>query len=572
MKPIPPTDRYNVVSEESVAVEMRDGIVLRADVHRPSSAGRWPVLLRRTPYDKRRTTMADHLYLASHGFVVVAQDVRGRHASGGEWHSMFQDDRNTLDAEDGFDTAAWAGQLRYSNGDIIAWGHSYDAWCAFQMATARPPALRGIYAGGMTVRSKDFNFGFFETGRRMEWTAVMAIDAIKRATGATKVKTNEAVVDLFRNIDRYKWLWFTPVSDLPEWSFGPLTPSLKALFRDSNKEFFHLLKPDLCVIPTIHVSGTWDRFSRNADNRRLLGQVGDSSSHRVGFGPRGQNPVNLAFDGLPAGYQTPESVRGEDILLDWARRILGLERPGTGGPPVWYFLLGGGEWRATEAWPPPGSVECCFYLGAKNKNEFGLLDREPTGGASATYFRYDPRDPNMYLGGIEFQDAPIDLTRYPKHPDTLTFTSPPFEAAMEVAGSPTLELWAATSAPDTDWAAVLTHCLADGPEILLSPAIVRARYRHGAEARPVDEGVPFLYHLEFRPTAVLFRPGDRLRLDISSSLFPGFARNHNTGVDPFTDSDFVIAEQTVLHSTEYPSLLRLPVVSQGPSLSASSVA
>jgi len=511
--------------------------------------------------------MADHRYLASRGYVVVVQDIRGRHASDGVWHSMFQDDRNTMDAQDGFDSAVWASQLPHSNGDVVAWGHSYDAWCAFQMATTSPPPLRAIYAGGMTVRSKDFNFGLFETGRRMEWTAAMALDAVKRVNRASDFETSQAVVDFTRNVDRYKWLWFTPVSQLPESSFGPLTVGLKDLFRDSHNEFFDLVRPELAAIPTLHVSGIWDRFSRSADNPRLLGSVGDSSEHKVVFGPWGHHPINFTFSDLPPSYQTPQSFRGEDILLDWVGGVLGNGGALAEGPRVWYFTLGSGEWHASDSWPPPDTKEQSLFLSRISRSHFGeghsgaLL---PSGnqGASASTFRYDPRDPNMYIGGIDLQDAPMDLRLYPKHPQTLTFVSQPFTESVEVTGSPVLELWAVSSAADTDWAAVLVHCLAEGPEILLCPSIVRARYRHGSEASLPNPGQPHQYLLEFRPVAVRFRAGDRLRLDISSSLFPGFSRNHNTGDDPLTDADFEIADQSVLHSAEFPSRIRLPVLSR----------
>jgi putative CocE/NonD family hydrolase len=554
IEPLADSGWRNVHAEQSVPVEMRDGTVLRADVYRPEGPGRWPVLLRRTPYDKSRLTMGDPYYLASQGFVVAIQDVRGRYASEGVWHSMFQDDTNTRDAEDGFDTIVWASHLPKSTGEVIAFGHSYDAWCAYQAGTLSPPGLVGIFGGGMTLRSRDFNFGLFETGRRMEWTAVMAIDALRRA-GSSVSATNEDVIDAIRKVDRYKWLWFTAVADLPNSSFGPLTDDLKALFRDSHQEFFHLIKPRLGAVPTMHVTGVWDRFSRAVDNRGLLSQVGPVHNHKAIFGPWGHHPVNFQFDALPHGYQTPALIRGEDLVVSWAHEVLdgGLGQ----GPSILYFPLGAGEWRGAETWPPE-SKDRTYYLASTHGD--GVLTSDWQGGARSSAFIYDPRDPNMYLGGVDFQDGPVDLRLHSRHPSTVSFVSPELDTYLEIAGTPILDLWATTTATDTDWAAVLVHCLAEGPEILVSVGIVRARFRDETQtAQLLSPGEPYEYRIRFRPTALLLKPGDRIRIDLGSSYFPGFARNHNTGDDPLTDRNFVTATQAVLHDPEFPSRLILPV-------------
>jgi len=163
-------------------VEMRDGTLLRADVYTPTGGGRHPVLVARTPYEKADPgNEGTARGLAARGYVVVAQDIRGRYKSEGEFVWQFQDNSETFDTEDGFDTAAWAAALPGSDGQVGTWGHSYPAWCSWRMAAARPPSLKAVFAGGISKRLLDLTNGIFETGRRLQWTHNMAMDARRRA-------------------------------------------------------------------------------------------------------------------------------------------------------------------------------------------------------------------------------------------------------------------------------------------------------------------------------------------------------------------------------------------------------
>ena len=282
----------NVTVDSNVPAEMRDGTLLKADVYRPTGGGSYPVLVMRTPYDKladRNIEVAQDL--ASRGYVVVAQDIRGRYASDGDFLWQFRDSSEVMDGPDGYDTVEWAASLPGSDGQVGTWGHSYPTWCIWRMAETQPPALKAIFAGGISMGLLDLNFGVFETGRRLQWTHKMAVDA-RRRTGDTSGPTVADNADEGWRTDlRGKWIWYVPLDDIPDYVFSTLTPQLKVYLREQNKEHWALdqVHPKV-TIPTCSITGWWDRLIGTIDNFAGVvenGPTGLRDEHRLIIGPWG---------------------------------------------------------------------------------------------------------------------------------------------------------------------------------------------------------------------------------------------------------------------------------------------
>ena len=227
--------------------------------------------------------------------------------------------------------------------------------------------------------------------------------------------------------------------------------------------------------------------------------------------------------------------------------------------------MGENRWRYEDEWPPARTQYTEFFLhsdgSANTVRGDGVLSISEPADESPDTYDYDPRDPVMSLMGIDAQAAPRDQSPLDGRADILVYQTPPLQEDIEVTGPVVLKLWAASSAPDTDFAAKLIDVHPNGLAVNLTYGIMRARYRDGYDnPNLIEPGKPYEYTIRLNPTGILFRRGHRIRLDVSSSDFPNFDRNHNTGADFWSDTELRVAHQTVFHSAEYPSRLILPVV------------
>ena len=471
---------FDVRVRENVLMEARDGTVLRADVYSPVSGGGYPVLLQRTPYDKAfESNAATARDLAARGYIVAVQDIRGRYASEGDFIWQFQDSADTFDARDGYDAVEWAATLPGSDGQVGTWGHSYPSWCIWQLAGAAPPHLGALFASGMASRILDLNFGVFETGRRLQWTYNMAVDARRRA-GDDRGPSTRAEADLqWHEVERGKWIWRLPLADIPDHVFATLGPMLKRYMREQNK-------------------------------------------------------------GVDTG--------------------VGSE------PPVKLFVMNENRWRYEEQWPPAGAgeIELFLHSGGLRANSVGgdgvLSTSEPSEERPDRY-DYDPSDPVMSLMDLGAQAAVRDQSPLDAREDILVYATPPLDRPVTVIGPVTLRLWVASSAPQTDFTAKLIDVRPDGLAVNVSYGIMRTSYMEGYDKRkPMEPETPYELTIRLGPTGIRFGEGHRIRLDVASSDFPNFDRNHNTGADFWSDSELRVARQTVFHDRERPSRLLLSVV------------
>jgi len=556
---------------EDQSVEMRDGTILKADVRRPVGGGKFPTLLLRTPYWKQHPRYAKAAHtLAARGYTVVNQDIRGRYGSEGEFLWQFMDNSLLFDAEDGYDSVEWAAQLESSDGHVGTWGHSYDAWCAWRLAELQPPSLKALHASGMGTDSLDMNFGIFETGRRLEWTYMMAADMRRRSGVAHGPQDPFEAVRYWREVERGKYIWYLPFADMPDEPFSDLTPQLKAFYSQQNVEVwkFRDIHPKVNV-PTASFTGWWDRvigtvnqFSGMVEN----GPANTRDQHRIVIGPWSHMMTELHRDLGPIDYGPKASENWVNLITRWYDwQLKEMDNGYADEPPVRLFVLNENRWRTENEWPLARTQYRELFLGSDGKANTpqgdGALTWDQPGDQQPDKYSYDPRDPVMSIMDVDAQAMPRNQAVLDGRHDVLVYHTAPFEQELRLIGPITVKLWAASDAVDTDFTAKLVIVHEDGVAVNLTYGIKRAQYRNGYDNPSlINPGEPYEYTIQLNPVGVLFQPGQRLRLDISSSDFPNFDRNHNTGKPYWSDAELRTANQTVFHEGSMPSRLIVPVV------------
>jgi uncharacterized protein len=574
-----------------VVVEMRDGVRLAADVYRPSGPGRWPVLLQRTPYDKARGQLAllqtDTLRAVRRGYVVVIQDCRGRYASEGDFAPFRQE------VADGFDSVEWCAAQPWANGRVGMYGTSYVGAVQWLAAVAAPPSLRCI---SPTFTASDYHEGWTYQGGALQWGFLcnwvlpyLAPADLDRAARLGTISPDDLEQGRRRLVEAVDSMPET-VRMLPTASLADLavaTPYLREwLARPDRNDWWQELSLEgrhhRVAVPSLNVGGWYDIFLggtlRNFERVRAEGATAQARSGTqllVGPWTHATPPPGQSGEvdfGLAAGQGvSPYSMDLDGLQLRFFDHWLRDEANGVDGdPPVRLFVMGSDTWRDEEDWPPPDVALEEFFLhsgGSANTSAGdGSLSLSPPRAEPPDRFLYDPRDPVPTAGGglccypAQLPPGAFDQRRVQARRDVLVYTTAPLEDDLEVVGPVTLRLWAATTAPDTDFTAKLVDVGPDGFARNLTDGIVRARYRQGTERpTPVPAGEPIEYVVDLWATANLFRRGHRVALEVSSSNFPRFDRNPNTGTVVSGETDLRTATQTILHDREHPSRLVLPV-------------
>lgn len=576
--------------ERDMACVMRDGTTLRANVYHSAHEQRLPTLVCRTAYDKNRsiyTELAERL--ASSGYTVVVQDHRGRHKSDGEYHWMFAPASEGSDVADGYDTIEWAARLPWSDGRVGAWGHSYDGWSVWMMLAAQPPSLRAALASGISPNLLSLTFGIFETGRRLEWTYSMAaVDPRPRSAGRPPLPRDEAS-RRWQEVERGKYLWWLPLADIPPDVFPGLNEALHEFHRSQHVDAWDFTEVyPLVDIPVMQITGWWDRLIGTVDNFSGLApgeqDSAPESQHRLVVGPWGHDSSELAGDIGPIDYGAEATRPYGDMVQRWFDfQLKGLDNGLADEAPVQLFVPGENKWRDEARWPLARAERLDLYLhsgGAANSvaGDGSLAAAPPNApekslrradlglehgrsGAPHDEFDYDPRDPVMSLFRSDSQAIPIDQSPHDGRQDVLVYDTGPLHNELELVGPVELRLWASTDGPDTDWTARLAVVDADNFAVNLTYGILRTQYRHGhGKPQLLTPGKVYEYTVKLNPIGVRLMPGQRLRLYLSSSDFPNFDRNHNTGKPYWSDAELRTAHQTIFHSPEMPSHLVLPMV------------
>lgn len=560
---------FRVITETDVRAEMRDGVSLVADIYRPDSDGLFPVLLQRTPYNRKGGETSARI-LASHGYLVLIQDTRGRYDSEGEFYPFRHE------GEDGYDTVEWAAALPGSNGQVGMFGGSYVGATQMLASLARPPHLEAIFP---YVTSAEYYEGWtYQGGAMMQWfasswTSGLAQDTLRRVA-----------VERSQPED---WVFTLPVNDYPVLKL-PEGAGLAPYFNDwvrheTNDDYWKRWKIsdhyEELEVKALHSGGWHDIFSGGSlINYMGLRRNGKSSEIREGqyllFGP-------WAHASTSKEGKIGDVVFGESAVLDMTQMILswydfilkGQQNEFAASKRVKIFVLGENAWREEDDFPLARATETKFYLhsdrGANSIHGDGALLLSTPGQGGLDTYEYDPSNPVPTIGGRlccgneALPPGPFDQSPNESRQDVLVFSTEPLEEDLEVTGFIRLELYAATTAADTDFTALLVDVDPTGYARYLADGIIRARYRNSTDrAQAIEAGEIYRYSIDLWATSNLFKRGHKIRLYVSSSNFPRFNRNMNTGFQVYETEGMVKATQTVFHGAEHPSALVLPIVSR----------
>lgn len=570
-----PAAPYSVVVEENVPAEMRDGVILRADIYRPDAPGPFPALLRRTPYSKNAgNSPAGFRDQASKGYVVVVQDTRGRYASEGV--AVPHDE-----AEDGYDSVEWVASLPWVNGDVGMWGGSYLATTQLTAAGLAPPSLVAIapHSSYMSRYDMVFQGGAFYLSDGLGWNLGQAVDVRRRRAGAS-FEERDGPIGLSedeRTRLQEEWLWHLPLRTLDVMDLSELAPGYAWMLEHPSYDAFWEtydvgLRHHRFEVPALHTTGWYDTLLKGTLGNYLGLANGAATAEaregqRIIIGPWRHSSPTLESRSIGDVHFGPNA--GMDyagLLDDWFDHWLrGGDSSVMDFGPVRIFVMGINEWRDESTWPLERAVPTPFYLHSDGRAgsdpDDGRLDRRPPSSQPPDRYTYDPGDPVPTFAMSGYSRAPYDPTPLQSRSDVLVYTGEPLEEAMEVTGHIELVLWISSSASDTDFTGKLIDVAPDGTARTLTDGILRARYRKGpTEPELLTPGEPVELRIDLLATSNVFLPGHRIRLEVSSSNFPRFDRNPNTSAEFGTEADPQPAEQTIYHDASRPSHLLLPVV------------
>ena len=564
------------IVQHDVPMKTRDGVTLYADIYRPKSFDKFPVILMRTPYDKSANwAVAPAFKIVPRGYVVIIQDVRGRYRSEGEWYPFRHEQA------DGFDAVEWAAALPYSNGKIGMMGASYVGATQMLAAIAQPPHLAAIapnmtasnYHDGWTYQS-----GAFEQWFDQNWTTQLAQNTLERF--------------IHQNTNALVGVPTLPLTNYPVFNFGQLpadaqlTQMIAPYYSDwlAHPDYDHYWKQwsieenfSKITVPMLQVGGWYDIFNagtlRNYMGVKKYGanEAARTQQHllieiggHAGFGRR--------IGDVDFGPHALENVY-TDVILDWYDFLFkGIKNQFATDKPVKLFAMGANEYRQEDDWPPPQAHATKYFLHsnghANSLRGDGSLSTSAPKSEPPDNYVYNPGNPVPTIGGPlccdeeHMEPGPRDQRPVENRDDVVVYSIGPLAQDLEVTGPVTADLFVKSSAIDTDFTGKFVDVGPDGFAQDLTEGILRMRYRVSMEhSELMNPGQIYEITVDLWATSNVFLRGHSLRLEISSSNFPRFDRNMNTGEETRSARNFVPATNMILHDTQHPSALILPVVS-----------
>jgi len=576
-----------ILVEKDVPCRMRDGITLCSDIYRPDEEGRFPVLLIRTPYDKEDIAFPMEVHLspfraARRGYVVIVQDVRGRFSSEGKFNPFFNE------AQDGYDSVQWAARLSCSNGKVGMWGSSYPGLTQLAAAVSKPRELLAIspaITGSNLFDGFTYQGGAFSLAFNILWSINLASNELARLNldEEEKIAVSDDLAKSYDNLERTCSPSAPPAIEIfskhrlaryfYDWTEHPT-------YDEFWKQVDHERHYKELDIAALHVAGWYDMFLKGT----LRNYVGLRRRDATGKRSRNQKLVigpwfhelylTNVIGSWNAGFHSQGAAIGlESVEFRWFDHWLkGDENGITDEPSVLLYVMGANRWRAASDWPLPRTRYTRFYFHSEgNANTLsgdGTLGIELPLEEPPDAYVYSPENPVPTLGGGTASSAHpglcpgvFDQRALEMREDVLVYTSDALDRAIEVTGPVHIRLWASSSAVDTDFTGKLVDVHPDGYARNLCDGIIRARFRESLE-KPnlLEPGRTYEFDIDLVATSNLFRKGHKIRVEVSSSNFPRFDRNTNTGHWENSWKAAKRAQQTVHHQASRPSHVILPIV------------
>ena len=560
------SSEYTILRD--LAIPMRDGTTLYANVFMPKGDGPFPALLERTPYDKENSPemqVGAPPFFASHGYAVVMQDVRGRFKSEGEFIPFHDDGWGPN--RDGYDSVEWIAAQPWCNGKVGAIGGSYAGVTQYRMAPTRPPHLRAMASRESSANYRDewvYHGGAFELGFMWGWTVQHTLNNLAHLVGSDEFARHKGVLEraLAESSSWHAHLPLYPsplVSGLSEWYNDYLAnPEDGPFWQQWNiDQKFHEVET-----PILHIGGWFDIFLagtlKNYVGMHTKARTAEARAAQhmlIGPGFMARGTVVLSKQGdFDFG---PEAIRDYNPMrLPWFDYWLkGIQNGVPEKPPIDLFVMGENRWRTADDYPLSNAHNTNFYF----HDSGSLSQAAPSGAEHADSFVYDPLDPVPTLGGNTLVIVGGVYDQRPIEGRCLTYTSEPLAQDLTIIGDVTATLHGMSSALDTDWVVRLTDVHPDGYSRLLCDGILRARYRdsHTLPSLLMPHQV-YEFKVDLWATANTFKAGHRIRVAVTSSSFPRFDRNLNTGAENnAAETDIEVALNTIFHdSMPAPHLLR----------------
>jgi uncharacterized protein len=582
---------FEVNERRGVMVAMRDGVRLSANIYAPKSLEKLPAILFFWPNDNNDLRDIAR-WFAKRGYVFVTAYSRGRYDSEGEF-DVFGAKNKT----DGYDLVEWIAAQSWSNGKVGMIGVSVGSWSQWWTASQAPPHLAAIvplvappdafenapYQNGVLTGAWVLNWAALQSGRTFQ-----IVDKGRYGGWLTRDgdlnHTPYIDINAFRGMENAPWFeeWYRQNKSTDRY-WQEIAYQGKAHYSQM-------------TVPSLNVTGWFDANQPGAPMNYLgmkkYGATPDSRRPTIIIGPW-THDIPWTHDnnqGVVAGvdYGPEATIDLEGYITRWFDHYLkGINNGVELDPSVYVFVMGENKWHTERDWPLPEAKPTKFYFAsnghANSLNGNGLLTVVPPRRDAADSFVYDPRNPTRdpfedyadHNGNI---DGALDTQLSAMRDDVLVYQTPPLTSAVEVTGPIEAVLYAATSAEDTDWFIRLVDVNSDGHAMLLAEGAMRARNRdpadqgrfNAAQLSKIEPRRVYQYTIQFwRVTGNLFKRGHRIRVEISSSWFPYFLANLNTGADNAATelmADAVVARQTVTHGPRHPSLIVLPIVSRRPEI------
>jgi len=586
-----PEQSPSTAIRRDIPIPMRDGIRLATDLYLPPQAGRFPVLLERTPYGKHQSVMVSigaPAFLAANGYVVAVQDARGRYASEGNWYP-FRDEA-WGERQDGFDTIEWLAAQEWCDGTVGTFGGSFAGFNQYLHAGAPNPHLRSMFARQAACSLRDewiYRGGALELGFKLLWAIRQSAEALRNRM----VQLDRAAMQLQMPLLSTRPLVENPLlADPFEWIKDCLSRQDDEIYwRQFDVARFH----STFTAPTYHLASWFDLFL-GGSLRNFMGMRAAANSleakrrHRLTIGPWLHGPrTDSEIEGQRAGEVDFGSEARWDYKCEMLRWFDYTLKEQTGlfedTPPVRYFVMGLNRWRTSEDWPPRSvTYRELYFRAAPSRSAASLYDgrfswQAPQEETESANFIHDPDAPVETVGGatlyslailppgaplgfeeLNAQAGPRDQRKIEGR--CLTFTTDPLETDIEVTGPVIARLFISSSAVDTDFVVRLTDVFPDGRSMLVCDGIQRARYRQSSyHPSLLEPGKVYELMVDLWATSYLFRAGHRIRAVVNSSNFPRFDVNPGTGESAAMTAASVIAQNTVYLNRTQPSHLVLPI-------------